>query len=183
MPRQTAFTPVSSSLLLNVYAAEIERVVSGTFGSLTNLSRPRFLVARSTDLTGISSATDTTITWQTVVSDPRSMWSAGVPNVVTVKDAGDWVLFGQQRWGGSSASRVGKTLKNGTNPNVAGVTQSSVTMLASTAAEGTTMGVFALTRCAVNDLLYFSGWQNSGSAQSLLVDFGGTYFGGVWLGP
>lgn len=183
MPRQTAFTPVSASGLINVYATEIERIAIGTFSNLTNTAKPRFFVARSTDLTGIVSGSDTTISWQTEFSDPRNMWDPGVPTVITVQDSGDWLLFGQLRWSGATGVRVGRILHNGTNPNTAGVTKSSVTIQATTAPEGTSIGVFAFRRLTAGDQLYLSCWQNSGSNQSLLLDFGGTFFSGAWLGP
>lgn len=182
MPRQTAFTPVSSSLL-NVYATEIERVVSGTFGSLTNLGRPRVLVSLSSTVS-VPNVTDTSIPWQFVVSDPRSMWSAGVPDVLTVKDAGDWLFFGQERWAASpTGTRAGKVMKNGINPTVAGVTQSSAAVVSVNSAEGTTFSLLAFCRLAVNDLMRLNAFQSSGAPNSLQVDFGSTFFGGVWLGP
>lgn len=183
MPRQAAFTAVSSSLLLNVYAAEIERVVAGTFGNLTNLGRPRVLVSRTTTFS-VPNVTDTTVPWQFVVTDPRTMWNAGVPDVLTVKDAGDWLFFGQERWPADPTGiRAGKVMKNGTNPNSAGVTQSSSSANSINSGEGTTLSFLAFCRLAVNDLMRLNGFQASGGTASLQVDFGSTFFGGVWLGP
>jgi hypothetical protein len=182
LTRVTAFTPLTAANL-NADKDEIERLATGLFGNTTNTSRPRFLVKRTSTLS-ISNTTDTVVTWQSAVSDPRGMFDAGTPTVITVQsgDGGDWLLIGQERWPASaSGSRAGKILLNGSNPNTNAL--SSGKLPGQSDGEGTTVGLIALARLVAGDVLGLNAWQSAGSSQTLEITNGGTFFGGVWLGP
>lgn len=182
LTRTTAFT-VASASVLNSWATEIERISTAVFGSTTNTARPRFLVNRTSTLS-IANTTDTVVTWQAVVSDPRGMFNAGSPTGLTVQsaDAGDWLLVGQERWPiSASGSRAGKILKNGTNPDTNALASAKIP--GQSDGEGTTITLIALCRLAAGDVVGLNAWQSSGSSQSLQINFSGTFFGGVWLGP
>lgn len=179
---QTAYEPIPADRI-NEYRAEIHRIAIGVFGSTTNTTRPRFLVRRTSTLS-INNTTDTVVGWQDAVTNGRGMWDAGAPTLVTVQagDGGDWLMVAQNRWlAHATGSRAGKILLNGTDTNLNALSTSKLP--SQNDGEGTSPGYIALARLAAGDVLRHSVWQSAGSAQSLQTSNGGTFFGGIWMGP
>jgi len=182
LTRPSAFT-VLTAALLDQYADEIERIATAVFGSTANTARPRFLVRR-TSTQAVANTTDTLVIFQDPVSNPRGMWDAGAPTLVTVQsgDAGDWLLVAQNRWlANATGSRAGKILNNGNDTNLNAL--STAKLPGQGDGEGTSPGLVALARLAVGDTLRLSVWQSSGSSQSIQTSNGGTFLGGLWMGP
>lgn len=182
LDRSTAFT-VLPAARLNAYADEIERLATGLFASTTATARPIFKVRRTSTTTTVS-GTELIIPFQTADEDQLGMWDPGDPTRVTVQTAGVWLLAGAIRIDSDptpSGYRLSKFLQGGTHlvNNVAAISPSIFPTASITLAVTFTAKI----RAAVGDPLYLTAFQNSGGNLLLLTDFGGCYFGGVWLGP
>ncbi|WP_433024699.1 hypothetical protein [Actinomycetospora sp. CA-053990] len=172
---------------LNALRNEIERVVIATFSDNTRTNKPLFKVRRTSNQS-ITQNTDTLVVWQTYSEDPDGMWDPAVPNRVTSKRAGVWLLMAQERYPlSASGDRAGKIMWNGTS-----VFDNSIASYKGAArndGEGTTLSLGCIKRLGVGDAIYLNTWQSSSTAQNLTSgaaeddDFGGTWLSGVWLGP
>lgn len=182
MPRQTAFTPVSSDDLLNVFAAEIERVVGAVFGDLTNTARP-LVAVRRTSTQSLTTSTDTVVVWQSFDIDNDGMWDAGTPDRLTVRTAGLWLFVSQERFVAINTTglRAGKIMKNGTAVSTNSFASGSQAGIA--VSEGNTLQITGKPQpFVVGDTIYLNAFQSSGGSLNLGTDFGSTWLAGVYLG-
>lgn len=181
MPRQDAFAPVSADDLLNVYAAEIERTATATFGSLTNTLAPAVSVKRTSAQT-IATNSNVLVVWQTTTNDPDGMWDPGEPSRLTIITPGAWLFASQVHWSGAAPTGGvrGTKILNGTD---SATDRLSTSPSAGGGGEGPTIQLLAADRFDAGGAVYLEVFQSSGGNTTIDHLLGGTYLFGFWLGP
>lgn len=154
-------------------ADEINAIIDAVaYGILPE--RPVLRVRRTSNQT-VNNATATNVTFQAVDIDNTGMWTAAAPGIATVQKAGVYVGCPQMRYSGTSGAKSAYLLLNGT-------TLSTDSIGSANSGTGTTLlQALVAYRLQVGDVVRAYAFQDSGSAQSLSTDFGGTYLALVWM--
>lgn len=173
-----------------VHQADLNALAS----NLTNLyaynqagfftQRPTVLV-NATSVQSITQNTDTLLNFQNAVINTDNMWTASVPNHLTIQHAGIYLLFAQWR----IQAITGASLTNGLNLNllVNGTSTTNSVSMSTTAMMNTSgssgIGVFTATpaNLAAGATVYADVFQNGGSAVNTVTDRGSSFLGAVFL--
>ncbi len=181
LERSTPYTPWPAGRA-NAYAAEIERVATGVFGSVVNLAAPLVSVSR-TSVFNVSNTLDTVVPWQTADEDPNVWWDPSVPTRLTCRTPGLYICIAQVRYPSTTAVGVRNSLmlKNGTSPGANSFANQS--QPGSTSGAGPTLSYAKKVRLLVGEWLALNVYQTSGGTMALQTDFGGTTFDVFRIGP
>jgi hypothetical protein len=146
--------------------------------------RPCVLVKQTTGQS-IAHFTNVLVNYQTAAINNDNMWTASVANQLTIQHAGIYLLFAGVRW----PAMAGASLNNFTAANILvnGTNAATNTVALNDRAMLSTAGgqlVLAMANLAAGATAYVNVSHNQGGAQTLLTDFGGSFFGAVFLtGP
>jgi hypothetical protein len=165
--------------------------LNGLGSNITNLynylnagfttQRP-LVIVNTTSTQSAANNAYTTINFQSGAVNTDNMWTASLPNTVTINHAGIYWIFGQIRCPNIATSGVaGNIMVNGT-----AFTNSKSTNIQTPSPSGFTgptpqMGLMA--NLAAGSVLYLAIYQNTGGSITLQTDFGGSYLGAVFLSP
>lgn len=176
LTRPSAFT-VLAAATVDEYADEIERVTRGVFGNSNTLTQKPITKVRRTSAQSITSVTFTVVTWQAADIDTGGMWDPGTPNRITFITPGVWLLVGCPRFNSTAGQKRIYVTKNSTNH------LTSTIGLTDAGAGAAVIQVSVPARFVAGDQVYLVAYQDSGAAQNLDTDVGGTYVNAFWLGP
>ncbi len=151
---------------------------SSTATEITATHDPdRCRVNRSTDQTGIVTATFTTVDFENEDFDTNSFWDAGNSDYFTIPTTGIYLIFCQITW--TSTANGDRRLKMQLNPTSPGTGSNDGTDIAFEAqrgAAGSSVGqsVQYIGSLTASDVIQFYCYQNSGVNRSLDVSQGPT---------
>jgi hypothetical protein len=114
------------------------------------------------------------------------MWTASVPDRLTIQHGGIYTLFSEVRWPtfGSPALTIvcaSNVMTNGTNVTTNTIASNLLPMVNGGAGCGTQCST--LVNLAAGATVFLDVWQNTGASQTLKTDFGGTFLGAIFLTP
>lgn len=180
LTRFSAFTKAQAAVL-NAALDEIERVTGAVFGNLTNDGRPLVAVRRTTTFS-LANATDSVVTWQVADTDPDGMWDPGDPTRLTIITPGLWFFISQERFPAHGTGlRAGKHMLNGTSVSTNSIAAGSGAGIS--AGEGNSLQISGKPREFVaGDALFLNIFQSSGASMTIPIDYGASWFAGVYLG-
>lgn len=170
-----------------VHATDLNALGSN-LTNLYNYNQARFnsqrpcVIAKQTTGQTISNTTDTLVNFQTAVVNTDNMWTASVPNQITIQHAGIYFVFSQARYPAVVSNALNQVLTASLLANGTSFANAVATMGIIPPATGSGTGAcFTVVNLAANATLYLNLWQSTGGSVTLGTDGGGTYLGAIFL--
>lgn len=151
---------------LNSLSTGINNLSTYVLGAVPPRSYVPAVRLRRTNAQTITNATNTTVSWDTVDSNPDNMFTLVSPTQITIQTAGSYALDVEWGWtSSSSGDRVIWGTKNGTSTTANSVCTDEQHGAALITGRGNTMHIATvLPGCVVGDTFFVVVFQNSGGS-------------------
>jgi hypothetical protein len=180
IPSFTDGTVVNASNL-NALAANLTNLYN--YNQASFISQRPAVQTKQTTGQSIPVTTDTLVNFQSATINTDNMWTASVPNTITIQHAGIYWVYAQVRYPGVTTSGfnhtcTGAILANGT---AVGNAVAGCGIPGTTAGAGPSLHMGTVLNLAAGGTLFLNAWHSDTAAMTLGTDFGGSYLGAVFL--
>lgn len=139
------------------------------------------VIATQTTGQSIPNITDVIVNFNQATVNTNNMWAGAQPQQITIQTAGIYWIFAQARWPSLGGATLSTACASNVQVNGTALGANLLPFVSTGSGPVNQAGVIA--NLAVGAIIRLDVWQSSGAAQTMPIDFGGTYLGAVFLTP